>query len=103
MLKNEVIKHTFSTNDAEINFVNGSTINILANARSSLGQRRKRINVEEAALLNNDLFMEVIAPIVDISRNTVGKLAIIDPEELNQQINFSTTSGECAPLCRNVY
>ena len=93
LLKNEVINVKFSRNEAEIEFVNMSKISILANSQSSKGQRRKRINIEESALLNNELFQDALAPIVEVPRNTVGKLGIVDPEELNQQINFFTTSG----------
>jgi ribonucleoside-diphosphate reductase alpha chain len=93
MLKNEVIETKFSKNDAEIAFVNGSRVDILANSNSSKGQRRKRINIEEAALLDNETFMDALQPIVEVPRSTVGKLAVVDPEELNQQINFFTTSG----------
>lgn len=94
MLKNEIKgKEKFSKNDAEINFKNDSKIDNLANAQSSKGQRRKRISIEEAALLNNDLFQDALLPIVEVGRSTVGKLAVVDPCELNQQINFFTTSG----------
>lgn len=93
MLANEVIKPSFSKNVAVIPFVNLSKIDILANAQSSKGQRRKRISIEESALLNNALFEDALEPIVVIPRNTVGQYAIVDPEELNQQINFFTTAG----------
>lgn len=93
MLENEVEKTTFTKNDAEIRLKNGAKIDILANAQSSKGQRRKRMNIEESALLNNTLFDDVLKPIVEVSRYTVGNLAIVNPEELNQQINFFTTSG----------
>lgn len=93
ILKNEIVSVKFSKDDAEINFLSGSRIDILANAKSSLGQRRKRINVEESNIVDHDLFDNVIAPIVEVPRLTFGKLGIVDPEELNQQINFFTTSG----------
>lgn len=93
MLKNEVIETKFSKGDAEISFVNGSRMDVLSNSNSSKGQRRKRINIEESALLDNETFMDALLPIVEVPRSTVGKLAIVDPEELNQQINFFSTSG----------
>ena len=94
MLENEVRgKPRFSKNDAEINFKSDSRIDNLANSNTSKGQRRKRISIEEAALLNDALFQDCLRPIVEIGRSTVGKLAVIDPCELNQQINFFTTSG----------
>lgn len=93
LLGNEVLKAKFTINDAEITFKNGSRYGILANAQSSKGLRFRRLTVEEAALLNNVLFQDVMEPIVNIGRNTVGTASIVDPCELNHQINFFTTSG----------
>ena len=92
-IENEVVKTKFSKNDAEILFKNGSRMDVLANSQTSKGQRRKRIYIEEAALLNDELFQDALAPIVEVGRQTYGKLAIVDPLELNQQISFFTTSG----------
>ena len=94
MLSNELKgKARFSKNDAEVNFKSDSKVDNLANAQSSKGQRRKRINIEESALLNDALFQDALKPIVEVPRYTVGKLGVVDPCELNQQINFFTTSG----------
>ena len=93
MIENEVKKKTFQRGVAEIHFKSGSIIDNLANHKNSLGQRRKRIHIEESALLNNELFDEVLKPIVEVPRYTCGKLAIVNPEELNQQIHFFTTPG----------
>ncbi len=93
LLENEIVKKNFSKSEAEILFANGSTLDILANAQTSKGQRRTRINVEESALLNRELFEDALQPIVEIARYTCGKLSIVDPEEMNQQINFFTTAG----------
>lgn len=93
MLKNEIRKASFSKNDASIVFKSGAELSNLANAQSSKGQRRKRMNMEEAALINNEVFLDALLPIVEVSRVCVGKYALIDPEELNQQINFFTTAG----------
>ena len=71
----------------------GARIDVLANAQTSKGQRRKRINIEEAALLNDVLFQDCLKPIPEVPRYTIGKLGVVDPCELNQQINFFTTSG----------
>src|SRR5690606_41686573 len=65
---------------------------VLANNQSTKGARRKRLNVEEAAQLNNALFQDVLEPIVNIPRRTIGRESLINPEELNGQINFFTTS-----------
>lgn len=93
MISNEISDYKFSKNEAEVNFKSGSRIDNLANAQSSKGQRRKRINIEESALLNDALFQDALKPIVEVPRYTIGKLGVVDPCELNQQINFFTTSG----------
>jgi len=94
MLENELAdKAKFSKGDAEISFKSDSRIDNLANANSSKGQRRKRINIEESALLNDEMFQDALKPIVEVPRYTVGKYGVVDPCELNQQINFFTTSG----------
>jgi len=94
MLENELSeKPKFSKNDAEVNFKSGGRIDVLANSNASKGQRRKRINIEESALLNDAMFQDALKPIVEVPRYTIGKLGIADPQELNQQINFFTTSG----------
>ena len=91
--KNEIYKPKFSKNDAEVLFLNGSRVDILANSQTSKGQRRKKIMIEEAALLDNVTFEDALEPIVEVGRTTGGELAIVNPEELNQQISFFTTSG----------
>lgn len=93
LLENEIEYKRFSKNDAIIKFNNGAMITNLANAQTSKGRRRNRIKIEESALLNNALYEDALEPIVEIGRTTVGSLAIIDPEEMNQQIHFFTTSG----------
>jgi len=94
LLENELLeKPKFSKGDAEIKWTSGSTIDVLANAQSSKGQRRKRIKIEESALLDDVTFQDALKPIVEVPRYTIGKLAIPDPQELNQQIHFFTTSG----------
>lgn len=93
LIKNEIIKPNFSKDTAYIPFVNGSSLDILANSQQSKGQRRRRLAIEEAALLDNVTFEDALEPIVEVGRATVGELGVINPEELNQQINFFTTSG----------
>lgn len=93
LLDNEIEYKRFSKNDAVVKFRNGAMITNLANAQTSKGRRRNRIKIEESALLNNTLYEDALEPIVEIGRTTVGSLAIIDPEEMNQQIHFFTTSG----------
>lgn len=93
ILKNEVEKTNFAKGDALILFKSGAKLDNLANAQSSKGQRRKRMNMEESALIDNDTFLDALLPIVEVPRVCVGKYSITDPEELNQQINFFTTAG----------
>ena len=93
LMENEVDKKKFSKNDAFIKWKNGSTISNLANAQSSKGRRRHRIKIEESALLNNTLYEDALEPIVEVPRTTTGSSAVIDPEEMNFQIHFFTTSG----------
>ena len=93
MLQNEIEKTKFQKGDAEVRFKNGAVIDVLANSQNSKRQRRKRINIEESALLDAATFDDALKPIVEVSRYTCGKLAIINPEELNQQIHFFTTPG----------
>ena len=93
LLKNEILKVRQSKDDFELTFVNGSRIDVLANAQSSKGQRRNKIQIEESALIDNYTFEDALKPIVEIGRTTQGKLGTINPLELNQQINFFTTSG----------
>lgn len=94
LFENEIVeKPKFSKGTAIIRFKNGSELDAIANAQSTKGQRRRRLKIEESALLNNALFEDALAPVVEVPRLTVGKLSIPDPSELNQQIHFFTTAG----------
>lgn len=93
MLQNEIKKTSFIKGDALIVFKNDARIDALANAQSSKGQRRKRLNIEESNLMDNATFEDALEPVVEVGRITTGKLAVTNPEELNQQINFYTTPG----------
>lgn len=93
LLKEEIYKSSFRVNLAEIEFHNGSKIDILANNQSSKGRRRKRIMVEESALLNNKVYEDVLEPIPNVPRRTVGRKGIIDDHEMNGQNHFLTTTG----------
>jgi ribonucleoside-diphosphate reductase alpha chain len=93
ILQNEIVKTSFTKGDALIVFKNGARIDALANAQTSKGQRRKRISIEESNLMDNVIFEDALEPVVEVGRTTCGKLAVVNPEELNQQINFYTTPG----------
>lgn len=93
LLKDEIREARFSKGNAYIEFKNDATIDAIANAQSTKGQRRRRLKIEESALLNNVLFQDALEPVVEVPRLTVGRLAIVDPMELNQQIHFFTTAG----------
>ena len=88
LLKDEIREARFSKGNAYIEFKNDATIDAIANAQSTKGQRRRRLKTEESALLNNALFQDALEPVVEVPRLTVGRLAIVDPMELNQQIHF---------------
>ena len=87
----EMAKPSFTKDLSIVRFMNGSVIDSLANAQSSKGQRRHRINIEESALMDSVTFEDALKPVVEVGRLTSGKLAIVNPEELNQQINYFTT------------
>lgn len=91
--KNEIYDSKFSKSDAEIKFVNDSRIDVLANSQTSKGQRRHVIMIEESALIDDFTFQDALYPIVEHGRMTVGKLAITNPEEPSQKVNFYTTAG----------
>lgn len=93
LLENEIAVKRFSKNDALVKFRNGASITNLANAQTSKGRRKHRIKIEESALLNNTLYEDALEPITEVPRTTCGNLAIVDPEEMNYQIHFFTTSG----------
>lgn len=83
----------FQKDIAEIEFRNGSKVDVLANNQSSKGRRRKRIMVEESALLDNKTYEDVLEPIPNVPRRTIGKKGNIDPCEMNGQNHFLTTTG----------
>jgi ribonucleoside-diphosphate reductase alpha chain len=93
LLKDEIVKEMFTKDMVDVRFTSGGIINILANHQSTKGARRKRLMVEESNLLNDELFQDVLEPVVNIPRRTIGRLATVNPEELNGQICFLTTSG----------
>jgi hypothetical protein len=92
LLANEITKYSNSKDSVEVLFTSGARIDVMANSQSSKGARRKRLSVEEAAQINAALFEDVLEPIVNVPRRTIGKQALIDPHELNGQISFFTTS-----------
>lgn len=94
MLKNEYVEKEsrFADSLSVVKWKSGSRLDTLANQQSSKGQRRKRMVIEESAQVNAKLFEDVLEPIVNVPRRTIGQLSIINPLELNGQINFFTTS-----------
>lgn len=53
LIGNEIVKVNFSKDTAEVFFTSGSKLDNLANTQSSKGLRRHRLNMEEAALIND--------------------------------------------------
>lgn len=92
LMNEEIQTSRFSKDSVEIVFTSGGRIDVLANAQSTKGARRKRLNVEESAQLNAELFDDVLEPVVNIPRRTIGKKSMVNPEEMNGQINYFTTS-----------
>ena len=92
LLKEEILVAKFSKDSAEVIFTSGGRIDVLANAQSTKGARRRRLNIEEAAQVDAELFEDVLEPVVNIPRRTIGKKSLVNPEEMNGQINFFTTS-----------
>lgn len=90
-IADEIRKETFSKDSGRVEFKNGAVIDNLANAQSSKGLRRRRGSLEESALISKDLFEDAIEPIFNVPRTTMG--GVVDPTELNHQINRFTTSG----------
>ncbi|WP_204366473.1 hypothetical protein [Paenibacillus polymyxa] len=93
LMNNEIVKSSFSKDQVEVVFSSGAIYSVLANSQHSKGQRRRRLNVEESALLNNSLFKDALEPVVNVPRRTIGKQSTINPYELNGMINYLTTSG----------
>src|SRR5690606_14031807 len=92
LLKEEILVAKFSKDSAEVIFTSGGRVDVLANAQSTKGARRRRLNIEEAAQVDAELFEDVLEPVVNIPRRTIGKKSLVNPEEMNGQINFFTTS-----------
>lgn len=84
-------KANFSKDYGMVEFVNGSVVDSLANSQQSKGLRRRRGGLEESCLIDKETYDDAIEPIFNISRPTM--TGVIDPEELNGQINRYTTSG----------
>ena len=81
----------FSKDTGRVEFVNGAVVDSLANSQNSKGLRRRRGGLEESALIDKETYDDAIEPIFNIARTTMG--SVIDPEELNGQINRYSTSG----------
>lgn len=92
LMNEEIQTYRSSKDSVEIVFTSGGRIDVLANAQSTKGARRKRLNVEESAQLNAELFDDVLEPVVNIPRRTIGRGSLVNPEEMNGQINYFTTS-----------
>lgn len=93
LLENEIEKMQFSKNDGEVTFKNHSTYKVIANSQSSKGLRGHRIRLEESAQCDQFTFVDAMEPIVEVGRMLTGKARITNPEELNSQIHFFTTTS----------
>lgn len=93
LLKEEIYSTKFSKDMAEIELHNGSRYNNLANNQQSKGLRRHAGDMDEDNLTDEQTYLDALEPIFNVPRRTTGKRGIIDPAELNGQINFFTSAG----------
>lgn len=93
LLENEIEYARFNKADAEIKFKNGSFYRALANNQNSKGERANRLRAEESALVDQDTFLDAIKPIVEVPRMLTGKARMANPEEMNGQIHFFSTTS----------
>lgn len=82
---------SFTKDSGRVEFINGSVVDSLANSQASKGLRRRRGGLEESALIDKETYDDALEPIFNIARTTMA--GVIDPEELNGQINRYSTSG----------
>lgn len=78
--------------NVNIKWKSGAEIDNLVNNQTSKGQRRRKLIIEEVAQMNNKLYVDVLEPIPNVPRRTIGDLAITSPVEVQGQIHFFTTS-----------
>lgn len=90
-LKKEIVKVQFSKDDGTVMFRNGSRVTSLPINQASKGQRRHRGTIEESNIINHEDYEDIVAPVFVVPRQTCG--GVVDPEELNGQVNRFTTSG----------
>lgn len=91
ILKDEIKNVSFAKDYGKVIFVNGSSVDALANSQQSKGQRRHRGSLEESNIIDKNTLEDAVLPIFNVPRKTMGNE--IDPEELNGQVNRYTTSG----------
>ncbi len=91
ILRDEIKSESFSKDSGKVIFVNGATVDSLANTQQSKGQRRHRGGLEESNIIDKATLEDAVLPIFNVPRKTMGNL--VDPEELNGQVNRYTTSG----------
>lgn len=90
-IKKELTKVAFSKDDGTVMFRNGSRVTSLPINQASKGQRRHRGTIEESNIINHEDYEDIVAPVFVVPRQTAG--GVVDPEELNGQVNRFTTSG----------
>ena len=93
MLRNEVEITSFKADTTMIRFKNGSVVDNLANHQSTKGARRTRGIMDEDNLTDSKLFEDVLEPVFNVPRRTIGKLGLVDPYERNGSISFLTSAG----------
>lgn len=93
LIKEEIYAVKFGKDISQIEFHNGSVIDVLANSQTTKGERRHRGSIEEDNLVDEEVFNDAVKPVFDDPRRTVGKRGKIDPNENNSSVNSFTTAG----------
>ena len=94
LLEKEIVRKTISKEIVEITFANGSKLVNLANNQSVKGSHVQRGFMDEDNLTDEETFHDALEPVfTTVKRRTVGKHCVVDPYEMNGQINFLTSAG----------
>lgn len=91
LLKEEILTSHMASDYIDLIFKNGSNLQILALSASSRGNRATGGTVEEAALVDGSLLAEVIIPMMNIPRMTIG--GGTNPTEPHAQQKYITSAG----------
>jgi len=92
LMKNELTSWSFQKDGVELNFKNGSILDVVGMRDSTRGGRRHGGLIEEVILIDGVKLNEVIIPLMNISR--VAKNGLKDPNDVNNKSQiYVTTAG----------